>query len=54
MLCSINFLITLPMVCNAGVYLVNLVDNVMSSYPVLIICLMELLVISYVYGKAAV
>ncbi|VDM16115.1 unnamed protein product [Hydatigera taeniaeformis] len=49
-LCSINFLITLPMVCNAGVYLVNLIDNVMSGYPVLIICLMELIVISYVYG----
>ncbi|KAH9284478.1 Sodium- and chloride-dependent glycine transporter 1 [Echinococcus granulosus] len=49
-LCSINFLITLPMVCPAGVYLVNLMDNVMSGYPVLIICLMELIVISYVYG----
>ncbi|VDO10328.1 unnamed protein product [Rodentolepis nana] len=49
-LCSINFLITIPMVCNGGAYLVNLLDNVMSGYPVLIIALMELLVISYVYG----
>ncbi|VDK20187.1 unnamed protein product [Taenia asiatica] len=49
-LCSINFLITLPMVCPAGVYLVNLIDNVMSGYPVLVICLMELIVISYIYG----
>ncbi|KAL5109613.1 Sodium and chloride-dependent glycine transporter 1 [Taenia crassiceps] len=49
-LCSINFLITLPMVCPAGVYLVNLIDSVMSGYPVLIICLMELIVISYIYG----
>lgn len=50
-LCSINFLITIPMVCNGGVYLVNLLDNVMSGYPVLIIALCELLVISYVYGN---
>ncbi|VUZ54515.1 unnamed protein product [Hymenolepis diminuta] len=49
-LCSFNFLITIPMVCNGGVYLVNLMDNVMSGYPVLIIALMELLIISYVYG----
>ncbi|VDD81142.1 unnamed protein product [Mesocestoides corti] len=49
-LCSINFLITIPMVCPAGIYLVNLVDSVMSGYPVLIICLLELIVISYVYG----
>lgn len=42
------------MVCPAGVYLVNLVDSVMSGYPVLIICLMELFVISYVYGEAVV
>lgn len=39
------------MVCPAGVYLVNLIDNVMSGYPVLIICLMELIVISYIYGE---
>nr|CDS26502.2 sodium and chloride dependent glycine [Hymenolepis microstoma] len=49
-LCSFNYLITIPMVCNGGAYLVNLMDNVMSGYPVLIIALMELLVISYVYG----
>ncbi|KAM7535481.1 hypothetical protein Aperf_G00000091586 [Anoplocephala perfoliata] len=50
LLCSFNFLITIPMVCNGGTYLVYLLDSVMSSYPVLIVALMELLIISYVYG----
>uniref|UniRef100_A0A0X3PNC8 Transporter n=1 Tax=Schistocephalus solidus TaxID=70667 RepID=A0A0X3PNC8_SCHSO len=49
-LCSFNFLIALPMVCNGGFYLLNLIDSALSGYPLLFICLAEVTVICYVYG----
>ncbi|BHF74122.1 hypothetical protein SprV_0401720600 [Sparganum proliferum] len=49
-LCSFNFLIALPMVCNGGFYFINLIDTALSGYPLLFICLAEVTVICYIYG----
>ncbi|VDN13051.1 unnamed protein product, partial [Dibothriocephalus latus] len=39
------------MVYSGGFYLVNLIDAALSGYPLLFICLAEVLVICYVYGE---
>ncbi|VDP80389.1 unnamed protein product [Echinostoma caproni] len=49
-ICTINFLLGLPMLCGGGYYLFYLVDNYLSGYPLLIIAVAETLVIGYVYG----
>ncbi|KAM7535643.1 hypothetical protein Aperf_G00000091668 [Anoplocephala perfoliata] len=49
-LCVVNFLLGLPMVCPGGYFLLFLVDSAMSSYPLMIICVIEIFVICYSYG----
>ncbi len=40
------------MVCPGGVFIVNLMDRVLSGHASLIVCLAELLVVAYVYGES--
>ncbi|VDN45170.1 unnamed protein product [Dibothriocephalus latus] len=42
------------MVCNGGFYIFNLIDNALSGYPLLFVCLAEVVVICYVYGEFCV
>lgn len=49
--CLISFLLGLPMVCNGGYYLFYLIDNTLAGYPLLCICIVELVVIGYLYGE---
>ncbi len=39
------------MTCPAGMFIVNLIDQVLSGYSTLFVCLVELIVIAYIYGK---
>ncbi len=41
------------MVCPAGIFIVNLIDRVLSGYATLLVCLAELLVVGYVYGESS-
>ena len=47
---SFTSLFALFKVTRGGMYLLNLVDESVSHYPLLIIALLELFVINYVYG----
>eukprot|EP00108_Taenia_solium_P002414 TsM_000570200 transcript=TsM_000570200 gene=TsM_000570200 len=49
-LCTVNFLLGLPMVCRGGYYLLFLVDWAMSGYPLMFICVIEIIIICYSYG----
>ena len=50
-LCVINFFLGLPMVCRGGYYLLFLVDWAMSGYPLMFICVIEIIIICYSYGE---
>ncbi len=39
------------MTCPAGMFMVNLIDLVLAVYSTLLVCLVELVVIAYIYGK---
>lgn len=49
-LCTVNFLLGLPMVCRGGYYLLFLIDWAMSGYPLMFICVTEIIIICYSYG----
>uniref|UniRef100_A0A5K3EUZ4 Transporter n=1 Tax=Mesocestoides corti TaxID=53468 RepID=A0A5K3EUZ4_MESCO len=49
-LCVVNFLLGIPMVCRGGYYLLFLVDWAMSGYPLMFICVIEIVIICYSYG----
>lgn len=44
------FLLGLPMVCNGGIYLLNIVDFSVGGFPLLVVGLLELVGISWIYG----
>ncbi|GAB1601992.1 sodium- and chloride-dependent glycine transporter 1-like [Argonauta hians] len=48
--CSISFLLGLPMTTQAGMYILYLMDSSVSGFPLLFLGLTECLIISYVYG----
>ncbi|XP_041367483.1 sodium- and chloride-dependent glycine transporter 1-like [Gigantopelta aegis] len=48
--CVVSFLLGLPMVCNGGIYLLNLVDFSVGGFPLLVVGFCELLALSWVYG----
>ncbi|TGZ63971.1 hypothetical protein CRM22_006605 [Opisthorchis felineus] len=50
LICLINFLLGIPMVCGGGYYLFYLIDNYLSGYPLLFIAIAETVVICYIYG----
>lgn len=45
-----GFLLGLPLCSGAGMYILQLLDNYVATWSVLIICIIECLVVSYVYG----
>ncbi|CAH8593406.1 unnamed protein product [Schistosoma turkestanicum] len=49
-ICFVDFLLGLPMVCAGGYYLFSICDSVISGYTPLVIALCETVVICYVYG----
>jgi len=49
-LCSIGFIIGLPLTTGGGSYLLDLLDYYAAGWPYLFIGLVELIIISYVYG----
>ena len=48
--CIIMFLCGLPMCCNGGYYLFNLLDNVAFSWNAMICALMEVMIMAFLYG----
>ncbi|KAK4475589.1 hypothetical protein MN116_000865 [Schistosoma mekongi] len=49
-ICFVDFLLGLPMVCAGGYYLFSICDSVISGYTPLVIALCETIVICYIYG----
>ncbi|PAA62509.1 hypothetical protein BOX15_Mlig002117g2 [Macrostomum lignano] len=47
--CSFLFLLGLTMCFGGGMYLLNLVDNAVSTFPLLVCCIVELVVLMYIY-----
>ncbi|XP_014790773.2 sodium- and chloride-dependent glycine transporter 1 [Octopus bimaculoides] len=47
---AISFLLGLPMLCNGGMFLLNLIDFSISGFPLLLVTILECLAISYIYG----
>ncbi|KAK7098485.1 sodium- and chloride-dependent glycine transporter 1-like [Littorina saxatilis] len=47
---AVSFFLGLPMVCNGGIYLLNLIDFSVGGFPLLFIGLMELIAINWIYG----
>jgi len=45
-----GFLLGLPLCLGSGMYLLQLLDNYVATWSVLIICVVECLVVSYIYG----
>lgn len=48
--CTVAFLLGLPMICNGGIFLLNLVDYSVGGFPLLVVGLVELITINWVYG----
>merc|ERR1719186_1008388 len=48
--CMIGFIVGLPLTCPGGPYLLDLLDYYAASWPYLFIGLMELVIVSYIYG----
>lgn len=48
--CIVGFIVGLPLTCPGGPYLLDLLDYYAASWPYLFIGLMELVIVSYVYG----
>ncbi|XP_033751807.1 sodium- and chloride-dependent glycine transporter 1-like [Pecten maximus] len=48
--CIIFFLLGLPMICSGGIWMLNLVDYSVGGFPLLVVGLMELLIITRIYG----
>ena len=48
--CFLCFLCGLPMVTNGGFYLLNLMDNYVGGFPLIIVGIGELVAINWVYG----
>jgi len=49
-LCIFAFLIGLPLCSGAGMYILQLLDNYVATWSIVIICILECLVITWVYG----
>lgn len=49
-LCIFAFLIGLPLCSGAGMYILQLLDNYVATWSIVIICIMECVVITFVYG----
>jgi len=50
LVCATGFVLGLPLCCPGGPYLLDLLDYYAASWPYLFIGLMELIIISYIYG----
>ena len=50
-LCSVLFLLGLPMVCNAGIRLSSIVDEYSTSFGALIIGIFEMTSVAWIYGS---
>uniref|UniRef100_A0A1I8IBD5 Sodium-and chloride-dependent glycine transporter 2 n=1 Tax=Macrostomum lignano TaxID=282301 RepID=A0A1I8IBD5_9PLAT len=48
--CAILFIVGLSMMYGGGMFLLNLIDNAVSTFPLLVCGFMELFVIMFVYG----
>jgi len=48
--CIVGFILGLPLTCPGGPYLLDLLDYYAASWPYLFIGLMELVIVSYIYG----
>ncbi|XP_067650919.1 sodium- and chloride-dependent glycine transporter 1-like [Haliotis asinina] len=49
-LCVGFYLMALPMTTNGGIYLLDLIDNAVSGFPLLFVGLLECLALNYIYG----
>lgn len=47
----VSFGLGLPMVCNGGIYLLELVDYSVGGFPLLIVGIVEIIAINWIYGK---
>lgn len=48
--CTVLFLLGLSMMYGGGMYLLNLIDNAVSTFPLLVCGFMEIAVLMYIYG----
>lgn len=48
--CLICFLLGIPMVTSGGMYVLTLMDSFSGSYGLMIVCLCELIAVSWIYG----
>ena len=48
--CIVMFLFGIPMCCNAGYYLFDLMDNVSFSWNILCCAFIESMIVAYIYG----
>ncbi|KAK3100774.1 hypothetical protein FSP39_025139, partial [Pinctada imbricata] len=49
-MCMLGFVLGIPMVCKGGIYVLTLIDWYSGSYGLMIVCFVELIVISWFYG----
>nr|AKN21426.1 slc6a-6 [Schmidtea mediterranea] len=49
-ICILCFLLGIPMTCRGGMYILNMLDYVISGYVLLVLALLEIIVICYFYG----
>ncbi|KAH9504006.1 Sodium- and chloride-dependent glycine transporter 2 [Bulinus truncatus] len=49
-LCLVEFSLGIPMICQGGIYILQIVDWYSASFSLMLLSLMECLVISWVYG----
>lgn len=48
--CVIAFLIGLPLCSGAGMYILQLLDNYIATWAIIIICILESLIFTFIYG----
>ncbi|KRY58071.1 Sodium- and chloride-dependent GABA transporter 1, partial [Trichinella britovi] len=48
--CAVSYLIGLIMVTNGGPYILNLLDTFAGGWPLLLQCLIEVIVVAYIFG----
>lgn len=48
--CSVLLILGLPMCTRSGVYVFNLMNNYSSRHSLLILGLLEVIIVSYIYG----
>ncbi len=46
----LSFICSLPLCTNAGIYIFNLMDTYAAGFPCLVIGLLEIFIVTHIYG----